>query len=305
MNNPHAMVMVKPFTVIVDDLHRPGSPRPRMPLEPFELPCYREAAVSSDSLSRVAVARPIERWTLTRSGSLNVEAVVSFEAGERLPAVFFVHGHLADGFSALGYLGRRWAEQALVCCPSMPGYGDSTGPADFCGPSTRAAVRDVLDAFLADPRVDPARVALWGVSRGACVAAQLLAEAGDQFRCAVLQSGIYDLAAEAARADMLPRIRANMMAETGGGSPEALEVRSPIRQAASMRGPILLIHGDADVNASPDVAREFDQRLREAGVEHETHIIEGAGHVLGPRADQLVRPFLDRHLLERARGSAS
>lgn len=248
------------------------------------------------SEGNLEIAHPIERWALALAESKTVEAFVSLLGGAQQPAIFFIHGHMSDGFDALAYLRRGWAERTVICCPSMPGYGGSSGPADFCGPFTRFAIRQVLDAFLEDHRIDRSRVGLWGVSRGACVAAQLLAEVGNRFRCAVLQSGIYDLAAEAARDDMLPGIRANMTKETNGASADALEVRSPIRDASSMTGPVLLLHGAADTNASPEVARQLDRRLEEVGVQHETHILDGVGHMLGPNRDRLVRPFFERYL---------
>ena len=112
----------------------------------------------------------------------------------------------------------------LAVAISQPGYGGSTGPADFCGPFTQHAVAAVIAKLHADGYVKDNRVLIQGVSRGALVAGMVAAH-DPSIRGIVLISGLYDLPAYAshAKSAMAVSIVDSMKAETGGTA-EALEV---------------------------------------------------------------------------------
>jgi hypothetical protein len=50
---------------------------------------------------------------------------------------------------------------------SLPGYGTTSGPPDFWGPRSQAALRAALDHLLALPNIDREKVAVYGVSGAA------------------------------------------------------------------------------------------------------------------------------------------
>ena len=101
------------------------------------------------------------------------------EGNGPFPVVLFIHGHQEgprDGGEAyvrtgrLGIMARRGYVSAAV---SQPGYGNSAGPPDYCGPFTQQAVLVAIDFLRRQPFVRANKVALFGYSRGAIVAAMV------------------------------------------------------------------------------------------------------------------------------------
>ena len=92
------------------------------------------------------------------------------------PAIIFLHGHqdwpTAGGkdFVKWGVLDEFAGRGYLAVAISQPGYGNSSGPADFCGPFTQHAVAAVIAKLRSDGYVKGNKIVIQGVSRGALVA---------------------------------------------------------------------------------------------------------------------------------------
>ena len=71
-------------------------------------------------------------------------------------------------------MGRMASRGYVAAAVSQPGYGQSDGPPDFCGPYTQAAVMKAIDFLRQMPVVQPQHVALYGYSRGAIVASMVV-----------------------------------------------------------------------------------------------------------------------------------
>ena len=118
----------------------------------------------------------------------------------KLPVVVYIHGVQGEGrpgaknFVEGGLLELSAAKGYLSIGMSMPGYGRSTGKADFCGAGTQAALRSVLSRVRTWSRVDLKikRIIVSGVSCGA-VAAAMVADK-EPLAGMVLISGVYDFA---------------------------------------------------------------------------------------------------------------
>lgn len=239
----------------------------------------------------------IERYDFRHYGAA-VEAVVTRpSAPGRHPGLLLIPGHTRTAIDMLPASVRFARAGFATVAVSQPGYGGSTGPADFAGPRTFAVLRATAERFAREPWVDAAHLGVYGYSRGALAAAELAART-DLFRAAVLGGGIYDFRAAYDQVG-LAGIRENMAAEAGL-SRAAVRFRSPIRDMAGLDGPVLIVHGEADANAPPAQARALDARLTALGREHELLILPGRDHGL-PVAD-IVGPataFFTRHLIER------
>jgi dipeptidyl aminopeptidase/acylaminoacyl peptidase len=204
-----------------------------------------------------------------------------------------VHGHANQARGMLVQAQRLSTLGFSVMLVSQPGYGQSTGPADFMGPATVKALEAALDRLEQMARVDRSRIAVWGISRGATAAA-LLAERRPEVRALVVQSGIYDLWA-AYRGTRLPGFRETIVQEAGTDS-AGWRARSPVLESGALKAAVLVMHGEADDRAPVDQAKGFVQALQSHGLEAESKFLPAVGHVLPPVAQQTAEAFLGRTL---------
>ncbi|MGB3555467.1 MAG: hypothetical protein WBA25_12600, partial [Jannaschia sp.] len=116
----------------------------------------------------------------------------------RRPTLLIVHGHqFPERPGGRGPLTpamiEHWCGQGWIAAAvSQPGYGESTGPPDCCGPRTQAALRIAMDHLL-DRNADPARTIVWAISRGAVAAACAFVDGATEPGVLILQAGIYDM----------------------------------------------------------------------------------------------------------------
>ncbi len=225
------------------------------------------------------------------------------------PALVLLHGHQPGERNG----GKMWVtspkfpalvQRGIVAVAiSQPGYGDSDGPPDYCGPFTTEAVLAVLRELRRRSYIDPARVALEGGSRGAVVAG-LVAARDHELAGLVLISGPYDLVKAYAKLRAgLPNLAGivdNMERETGGASEEALRARSVLSVADRIRTPTLILSGSLDDRTDPMDARALANELKGHGVFAKTVIYPTFGHVLPPaEIMKEEQPFLQTHLERR------
>jgi dipeptidyl aminopeptidase/acylaminoacyl peptidase len=226
-----------------------------------------------------------------------IEVFWTKPAGEGpYPAVLFVHGHqdeIRDGGAAYVRTGRlvAMAKRGYVAASlSQPGYGYSDGPADFCGPFTQDAALAALAHLRQQPFVRPDKVALYGYSRGAIVAA-MAATRDQRLAALVLGGGAYDFFSWYPAP--LPGINANIDREAGRSN-DAFMARSALYHAGKIRAPVLLLHGAADERIPAAQASAFAAKLAAAGVPTTVKIFPDTSHGI-PIAAQYreIYPFLD------------
>ena len=196
------------------------------------------------------------------------------------PAVLLVHGHqVGDRPGARRFL-RLFPSLLkagfVVAAVSQPGYGESDGPPDFCGPVSQDAVHAVLAALRANPRIDPQRIALYGYSRGAIVSS-MVATQDPALAGLILGGGIYDLEARYLTMPDDWGAKANLEKEAGT-SREALLARSALLAEEPIRVPTLFIHGADDPISPVEGTRRFAARLHEAGTPVEVRVYADTAH---------------------------
>lgn len=128
-------------------------------------------------------------------------------------------------------------------------------------------VADTLDYVRARPHVDPARIALVGVSLGSFLSL--------------------------AHCSLHPGIRC--IAEISGGIVEPFA-----SHATPAFPPTLILHGEADQVVALDQARNLEARLKALGIPHERHILPGESHFFTASASHRIvdhiTHFFDRFL---------
>lgn len=231
------------------------------------------------------------------------------DAPKRWPVVIFLHGNeeAEDNggrtFQDWGVLERTASLGYLAVAVSLPGFGESTGPRDFCGPDSQQAVEDVIRALRHRDDVSENKIALVGVSRGATVAAKV----GEQMAGIagiVLVSGFYDLGENYAhwKADHdLPEARAlaaeleteSVMSDAG---PLEVTVRErSVLPSPLIQSPVLAIAGARDPLTIPLQTEDLVRKLHAKGIVAKAVIYPEAGHRVPAEARQReIEPFLKR-----------
>ena len=223
------------------------------------------------------------------------------EEGRR-PAVLFIHGHQeknrngGEVYLINGRLGTMARRGYVAAALSQPGYGGSDGPPDFCGPFTQDAAAAALEHLRSMPFVDPDRVAVFGYSRGAIVAA-MVATRDARLAGVVLGAGAYDVFAW--YPTPMRGIDMNISREAGT-SAAAFRARSALYHADRIRAPVLVLHGERDERIPVEQARVFAARLAAAGVPVRLKVFPDAAHgIPGEDLYREVDPFLARVLAKQ------
>ena len=141
--------------------------------------------------------------------------------------------------------------------------------------------------------IDPAKVALWGMSAGAQLAAlgavtcearrsahwtRHRAASPTACRDSSAGSGPTISTAYMRESKNDTSVRALLRCGADACAPAALAEASPIRFVDGKDPPVLLIHGLADIQVSPAQSQAFSERLRTAGVPVELLLIADVGH---------------------------
>lgn len=225
-------------------------------------------------------------------GGKKVETV-TFPARPEGPAagLLVVHDHGSHARRLLTLAQQLSLRGYTTMLVSLPGYGQSEGPADFAGPQTVDALNAAVDQLKQTTGVDAQRIAVWGIGRGA-TAAMSLATRRNDLKLVIGQSGLYDLRA----AGPMGETRTAILAEAGKDS-AAWRSRSPLLAASSIHAPVVLLHGGGDREAPLVQAQAFAAALTAAGDSVSTHWLSPQGHAIS--RSEMVRnavPHLDAKL---------
>jgi len=217
--------------------------------------------------------------------------------GRNLPAVVLPHG----GPSARDEWGFHWIAQYLahqgyaVLQPNFrgsAGYGDQWQQQDgFRG--WRTSIGDITAGarwLAAQGIANPNRMAILGWSYGGYAALQAGVTEPGLFKAIVAIAPVTDL--QQAKDDFRNYTNARNVADDIGSGPH-IEEGSPLRHVSAMRAPVLLFHGDRDLNVPVIHSQRMDRALREAGKRSELTVFPGLEHDL---ADSSARVRMLREI---------
>ncbi len=237
----------------------------------------------------------IKRITYNSGGRQLEGLIFKPKKAWKLPGVVFIHGHQSSAWhsSLFGYFLASNGFTAFL--PSQMGYAFSKGIPDFCGPKTIKGVIDGVKIFLKQSFVNSERIGIWGISRGANVAASIAVRKPSLFKAAVFQSGAYEMKLNF-EATKLVGVKENIIKEAGI-SKKAFMERSPIYKMDRIFCPVLILHGEKDENISINQAKMLDKKLTELNKPHKKIILPNAGHFLPKEMRNFyVLPFFKKYL---------
>jgi dipeptidyl aminopeptidase/acylaminoacyl peptidase len=259
-----------------------GSGQPRA-LAPGSIPA---------SFPERALVEP-QAVTVTATDGMQIPAQLFLppggRAGERRPAVIFIHGgsrrQMLLGWHYGGYyhntyaMNQYLASQGYVVLSlnfrSGTGYGMEFRETPEYGAGGGSEFRDVLGAGLYlrnRPDVDPQRIGLWGGSYGGYLTALGLARASDLFAAGVDIHGVHDW-----NVGIQTFVPAYNPLERPDEARIALQA-SPMAHLDTWRSPVLVIHGDDDRNVSFAETVSLVEGLRQRGVHVEQLVFPDEVH---------------------------
>jgi len=217
-------------------------------------------------------------------------------APARLPGVLVLHTSAGPGPNLEAFAKRLAAEGYVTLTPDFFSLHDFGPDGRTDHPLILKDLDGALEYVASHPRVDATRLGVVGFSFGGRVAVILAATRPERIRAAVSYYAVTShpalggtLAGRAARAEPLPA------------------------RVQAIRAPLLIHHGEADVNVPVEQARLLHRAMLAAGKSSSLYTYPGADHLfnfsIGPDVrfhpvaaalswDRTVR-FLDQHLKTR------
>jgi dipeptidyl aminopeptidase/acylaminoacyl peptidase len=207
-------------------------------------------------------------------------------SGKKVPMVVYPHGgpHARDSWGydfMVQFMASRGYAVLQVNFRGSTGYGWEWYEAGLRNWGT-VMVDDITAATrwaIAEGIADPANTCIVGWSYGGYAALMSAVREPELYRCAVSIAGVADLRA-LAREDARfygGRQRANY---TLGDDTSELKAGSPLRGVDKIKVPVLLVHGDADIQVDVDHSKRMGRALKGAAKKYELVVIKGGNHSL-------------------------
>jgi len=245
-----------------------------------------ELLLARPQLETVAMA-PMRPITYRASDGTMIPAYLTLPAGgtgKNLPAIVMPHG----GPGARDHWGFDWMTQFFAnqgFAVIQPNFRGSTGYGDawfqrngFQG--WQLAIGDVTDAgryLVKEGIADPAKLHIVGWSYGGYAALQAAVTEPDLFKRVIAIAPVTDL--ERLKQDSAAYTDAAIVARFVGTGPHIAQ-GSPARHAAKIKAPVLMFHGDRDLNVAIGQARLMRDRLTAAGATGTLIEYKGLDHYL-------------------------
>ena len=227
-------------------------------------------------------------------------------SGKGLPAVVLPHG----GPSSRDEWGFDWLSQFLAArgyAVIQPQYRGSSGFGDawlaengFKG--WRTSVGDVSAAaryLVSQGIAAPGRVAIVGWSYGGYAALQAAVSDPSLFKAVAAVAPVTDLGM--LKTENQDYTSSKIVAQFVGSGPH-IEEGSPLRHARDIQVPVLLVHGDRDLNVRHDHSRRMHAALQGAGKQTEYLEFKGLDHQLDDSQARALMLTKIGQLLDRTIG---
>ena len=197
---------------------------------------------------------------------------VDQKEGDKAPLALNIHGgpHAAWGFSTKS-MWHEWQFHAargyavFYCNPhGSGGYGEAFERKLHAawGPVAMDDIMAGVDAFLQLGCADPERLAITGGSYGGYMTAWIISHS-DRFKAAVSQRGVYNIFSFYGTSDV-PLLMSNEFDAEPWDGHDVYWDNSPLKYAARIKTPLLLIHSENDFRVPIEQAEQLFAWVRRA-----------------------------------------
>jgi acetyl esterase/lipase len=228
------------------------------------------------------------------------------QAGDSTPRPLIVFAHGGGWANANPRAGAGFVDfPAVLANLAGRGYVVASIEYRFSGEAPFPAQLEDLQAAIRFLRgnaerfgIDGTKVGLWGMSAGAQLAAlnAVNCAAATCVQGFVGWFGAYDMATYLSDQRDATSVKALFRCGSGTCAAEVLDMASPIRYADRTDPPVLLVHGQDDVNARSSQSERFAEQLRAAGSTAELVLIPGAAHGFIGATEAATKDALHRAL---------
>lgn len=217
--------------------------------------------------------------------------VANYEFGKTTHKVEFINCKIKDAKSTIiaihsdkagfdvgrfceGWIAQSFLSQGFdVVAVNRPGYGNSTGTADFTGKQSLTAMEQGVKAAVRIGHNAHQPAGIWGFSTGVTGAA-LLSKQITGLKFLILGSGVYDYDMTLADTkDTYLKKDLEKIKETGGN--KAIEERSIAYDVSGLPKKIVIYHGKQDTAVSPEQAKSFSDSLESSEYQVTFQLIDG------------------------------
>ena len=230
---------------------------------------------------------PVKPVTVAASDGTQVPAYLTLPVGKdakNLPAIILPHG----GPSSRDVWGFDWLAQFLAArgyAVLQPQYRGSAGFGDAWlnengFKNWRTSIGDITSSakwLTAQGIADPKRLAIVGWSYGGYAALQSAVTDPSLYKAIVAIAPVTDL--QMAKDEARNFSNYDLVAKEIGSGPHLAE-GSPLRHAAEISAPVLLVHGTMDANVRYAESQKMDAALRGSGKQSELLTFKGLDHQL-------------------------
>ena len=206
--------------------------------------------------------------------------------GKKVKMVVYPHGgpHYRDrwGFDeVVQFMASRGFAVLQVNFRGSTGYGQEWYDAGLRNWGT-VMVDDITAATkwaIAEGIADPAHTCIVGWSYGGYAALMSAVREADLYKCVVSIAGVSDLRA-LKREDARFYGGRQAMEHILGDDTDELKAGSPTRSAGKIKAPVLMVHGDNDIQVDVDHSRRMARALDKENKKYELVIIKDGNHAL-------------------------
>ena len=195
-----------------------------------------------------------------------IELLMAKPKDQTYQVILFLHGGNDAGLKSISlpHL-SHWVEKGYaVAAISMPGFGQSSGDRDFCGPFTIDSLNQAIDRI--KDELEVSRLAVIGFGQGGMAATLLSAYRNDLIGI-ICANGGYDLFVHKTEEDNLFNALKKKGYKLDFDSDEDLTFRSPICHVSEISAPVFILHRNGNPLVSENEVIDFHHAMRKAGKE--------------------------------------